>query len=41
MIVKTTFRDFGKKMSVAFALDQDKSGVWKISDISYPDGTTL
>lgn len=39
--VKVTFKDSGKKASVTFLFAQDKAGVWKISDITYPDGSSL
>lgn len=39
--VKVTFKDSGKKSSVTFLFAQDKAGVWKISDITYPDGSSL
>jgi len=40
-IVQVTFKDSGKKRTVSFAFDQDKSGAWKIFDISYPDNISL
>jgi hypothetical protein len=41
VIVRTTFRDSGKKASASFVFDQDSAGVWKISNITYPDGPSL
>ncbi len=35
--VPVTFKNFGKEQTVLFRLERDKSRVWKISDIFYPD----
>ena len=35
--VPVTFKNFGKKQTILFRLERDNTGVWKISDIFYPD----
>lgn len=40
-VVQVTFKDSGKKQRVSFSLVQDAAGDWKISDIRYPDKTSL
>ena len=35
--VPVTFKNFGKEQTILFRLERDNTGVWKISDIFYPD----
>jgi hypothetical protein len=39
--VEVTFKDGGKKATVVFVFDQDKTKNWKISDIRYPNDVSL
>ena len=39
--VVATFKDGGKPRSVEFVLDQGKAGEWKVTDIRYPDHSSL
>jgi len=40
-VVRVSFRDSGKKTAVTFRLSRDDSGTWKITDMVYPDGSSL
>ena len=35
--VPVTFKNFGKEQTILFRLERGNTGVWKISDIFYPD----
>lgn len=39
--VEVTFKNQGKKQTVVFAFDQDKTKTWKIYDIRYPNDISL
>ncbi|MEY2521431.1 MAG: hypothetical protein QOF24_3190 [Verrucomicrobiota bacterium] len=39
--VEVTFKNQGKKQTVVFVFDQDKTKSWKISDIRYPNDISL
>jgi hypothetical protein len=39
--VEVTFKNQGKKQTVVFVFDQDKTKTWKIADIRYPNDISL
>lgn len=41
VIVRVVFRDSGRKASASFLFEQDRARLWKISNITYPDGSSL